>query len=96
MSKVNDITEAAVKSILEANAPKRQVGMTTFAQFEEMLDDACDAFHSGEMPRHKLKKFLLANGFTPETANAEIKQQISVRNFKNETRAREREDAINK
>lgn len=79
---------------IDAGKPQdASVGMAKFAQWEKVLEDTFDAFHSGDLPKHKLEKFLHANGYTKEMANAEIKDQIATRNFKNETRARERKDA---
>jgi len=88
---MNDSIKRAVDGILSDAEKHRQPGMAAFAAFEDKLEAAFDNFHLGRMTVPQLRKFLLANGYDKRMAKAEIKQQLSVCNFKTDAKRRENE-----
>ena len=93
---MEDVIKRAADAIIDAavrqNIPVQGTAMKKFAQFEDELEAHFDAFHDGILSRHKLRKYLLSQGYTRQMAHDEIKQQIDVKNFKLAARARDRRD----
>lgn len=53
-----------------------------FAAFEKAIDDQFERYFAGELPRHKLRKWLVGVcHFTIANARAEIVAQLGVRKF---------------